>query len=121
MNVSYHGQGANYSEAVVVDDRIYLSGLVCEDLETGELKLGTIEEETELVMQNMKTILEKYGSSMDKLIRVEIFMTDFSERVRMNQVYASHFDPARIPSRVCVGCTDLYEGCRVEMLAIAYR
>ena len=39
----------------------------------------------------------------------------------MNQVYASHFDPARIPSRVCVGCTDLYEGCRVEMLAIAYR
>lgn len=121
MNVSYHGQGENYAEAVVAGEEVYLSGLVSEDLTTGELKKGTIEEETEQIMQNMKVILEKYGSSMDKLIRVEIFMTDFSERVRMNKVYASHFDPQRIPSRVCVGCTGLYEGCRVEMLAHAYR
>jgi len=121
MNVTYHGQGGAYSEAVIADDRIYLSGLVCEDLETGELKLGTIEEETDRILRNMKVILEKYGSSMDQLIRVEIFLTDFSERVRMNEVYAKHFDPQRIPSRVCVGVTGLYEGCRVEMMAIAYR
>ena len=117
MDVSYHGPGSVYCDAVLAGDQIYLSGLISQDPESGELRLGTIEEETEQTLQNLQIMLERYGSGMDKLIRVEIFLTDFSERDRMNAVYARHFDPERIPARLCVGVTGLAGGCKVEMMA----
>ena len=121
MNVTYNGPGSVYCDAVIADDQIYLSGLISEDWDTGELKLGTIEEETDQVLRNMKVMLERYGSGMDKLIRVEIFLTDFSERDRMNSVYVRHFPDGKLPARLCVGMTGLAAGCKVEMMAHAYR
>lgn len=120
MKATYNGIGSVYSDAVIAGDEIYLSGLVSEDWETGELCPGTIEEETDRVLSNMKKMLMRYGSDMDKLIRVEIFLTDFSERDRMNTVYIRHFDKERMPSRLCVGVNALAEGCKVEMTAHAY-
>ena len=121
MNVSYNGIGGVYCDVCIADDQLYLSGLISEDWTTGQLKLGTIEEETEQIMCNLKTMLERYGSGMDKLIRVEIFLTDFSERDRMNEVYVKHLVEGKIPARLCVGVTGLAAGCKIEVMAHAYR
>ena len=108
-----------YSEAVIVNDLIYLSGIVSEDLKTGELILGEIEDETEQVLKNLSLILEKHGSGMDKVIRVEIFLRDFKDRDRMNAVYVKFFPQNRLPSRVCVQVADLFDQCKIEILVIA--
>ena len=121
MNVSYEGQNSVYCDVVIAEDHLYYSGLISEDFESGELRLGTIEEETEQVMQNMKTLLLRYGSGMDKLIRIDIYLSDFAERDRMNAVYVSHFPEGKLPARLCVGVNGLAAGCKVEMVAHAYR
>jgi len=121
MNVSYEGPGSVYSDVAVAGDQIYLSGLIAENLESGELCLGTIEEQTERIMQNLRVMLERHGSAMSKLIRVEIFLTDFSERDRMNAVYVRHFPAGKLPARLCVGVTGLASGCKIEVMAQACR
>lgn len=72
---------------MIVDNTIYLSGIVSENLMTGELMLGDIEYETEQVLKNLSSILEKHGSGMDKVIRVEIFLRDFKDKDRMDATY----------------------------------
>lgn len=121
-NVSYNGLGAVYCDVVIADDDLYLSGLISEDLETGKIINGTIEEETERVLTNLETILKKYGSGMDKCIRVEVFLTDFyGERDRMNEVYKKHFPADKMPARFCCGTNGLAAGCKIEVMAHAYR
>lgn len=110
-----------YSEAVVVNNTIYLSGIVSEDLTTGELMLGDIEFETEQIMKNLSSILENYGSGLDKLIRVEIFLRDFKDKDRMDATYAKYLPNNRLPSRVCVQVADLYDKCKIEILVIAFK
>jgi len=119
-NISYNGPGSVYCDAVIADDRLYLSGLIAEDWETGKVVNGTIEEETELVMKNMKTMLERYGSGMDKVIRVQIILSDFTERDRMNAVYVTKFPEGKLPSRFCYGVNGIACGCKVEMMVDAY-
>ena len=110
-----------YSEAVIVDDLIYLSGLVSEDLETGELMLGDIQYETEQIMKNLSQILAKYGSGLDRVIRAEIFLRDFQDKDRMNETYVKFFPYNRLPSRVCVQVAGLVDKCKIEILVIAHR
>ena len=120
--VTYNGIGSVYCDCVIADDQLYLSGLIAEDLATGELKKGTIEEETELVLNNLETMLKRYGSGMDKCIRVEVFLTDFyGERDRMNEVYKKHFPADKMPARFCCGTNGLAAGCKIEVMAHAYR
>lgn len=121
MNVSYEGAGRAYCDVAAAGEQLYFSGLISADLETGMVINGTIEEETERVMCNLETMLKRYGSSMDKIVRLEIFLTDFSERDRMNEVYVKHFPKGKLPARLCVGTTGLAGGCRLEIMAHACR
>jgi len=110
-----------YSEAVIVNDLIFLSGIVSEELKTGELMPGDIEYETEQVMKNLSEILEKYGSGLDKVIRVEIFLRDFKDKDRMDATYVKFFPNNRLPSRVCVQVADLFDKCKLEILVTAFK
>lgn len=114
-----HSENNPYSEAVILDDMIYLSGLVSENPETGELMLGTIEEETDQILKNLSGILVKNGSDMDHVVRVEIFLRDFKDRTKMNETYVRHFSKDRLPSRVCVQVLDLHDQCKIEVLVTA--
>ena len=111
-----------YSDAVCVDGKtLYLSGLVSEDLVTGELVTGDITVQTRQVLQNLAQLLERFGSDMNHVIRVEVVLTDYALSGEMNAEYVRHFDAARRPSRICCGGAELYEGCLVEMMAIAVK
>lgn len=109
-----------YSDVVVVDGKLlFLSGLVSEDMETGELVAGDITTETRQTLNNLETILKRYGSDMAHVIRTEVLLHDFNERNEMNAEYARHFPANAMPARVCYGGVDLAAGCRIEIMAIA--
>ena len=113
---------APYSDMVRVNDRmLFLSGLVSEDLVTGELVAGDITVQTRQVLENLAVILEKYGSDMDHVVRMEVVLTDYAQCAAMNQEYMKHFAPDHRPSRICYGGVELYEGCLIEIMATAVK
>lgn len=111
-----------YSDLVVVDGRtLYFSGLVSEDLENGELVCGTITEETRQVLSNLKVLLERYGSDIDHVVRIDVLLRDLSERDEMNAEYVRHFDPKHMPARLCYGNVGLADQCKIEIAVTAVR
>ncbi len=120
--ISFEGSaGAPYSDIVEVDNYLYLSGLVSEDMQTGELVTGDITAETRQVFQNLKTILEAHGSDMEHVVRVEVLLTDFSERNAMNAEYVKHFDPKHMPARMCFGGVALADVCKIDVMVTAVK
>ena len=121
LNLQEPNEGP-YSDLVVVDDKfLFLSGLVSEDFETGELVPGDIATETRQTLKNLAMILKRYGSDMDHVVRIEVILADFSERDAMNAEYVKHFDPAHKPARLCFGGVDLADGCKIEIMATAVK
>ena len=112
---------AIYSDLVIVDEQIYVSGLTSKDWDTGKAVNGDVELETKTILNNLKTLLEQYGSGMDKVIRVEVVLTAIADRDRMNQEYIKHFPQDKLPVRMCYGGVELVGECKVEIMAIAYR
>lgn len=121
--ISFEGSaGAPYSDIVTVEDKfLFLSGLVSEDMETGELVTGDITTETRRVFENLAKILERYGSDMDHVIRVEVLLADFSQRNAMNAEYVKHFSPDHMPARMCFGGVDLADTCKIEVMVTAVK
>lgn len=109
-----------YSDVVVADNCLYLSGLVSEDIDTGEPLPGNIEWETDIILNNMAKILEENGSGMDRVIRVEVFLRDYRDIEKMNHTYIKHFPQGKLPSRICVQVSNLYDQCKLEIMAIAH-
>ena len=89
------------SPAVKIDNLVYTAGQVGVNHETGELAGSGIREQTTQVMDNIKLLLEAAGSSMEKIIKCLVFITDMKDFQTMNEVYKSYFekDP---PARSCV-------------------
>ena len=110
-----------YSDAVECGDMLYLSGLVSEDLVTGELVCGDITVQTRQVLSNLAAILEQYGSDMEHVVRLEVLLTDYALSGAMNAEYVKHFDAGHRPARMCYGGTELYEGCLIEIMATAVK
>ena len=109
-----------YSDIVVTDDKyLYLSGLVSETLETRDEAYGTIEFETNRILDNLKVILEKYGSDMDHVVRVDVVLAKWSDKDAMNGEYVKHFKRNRLPARICYGDVSIAGECKVEMAVIA--
>ena len=93
--------GGPYSQAVIYKDMIYLSGQGAVDPVTNQLKTGTIEKEAKLTLENIKSIMEGAGSSLDKVLQVSVYLTDIREYARFNDVYRKYFnDP--LHARTCV-------------------
>ncbi len=114
------GEPAPYSDIVEVDGKLlFLSGLVSEDLESGDVLHGDITAETRQILTNLKGILEAHGSDMEHVVRVDVMLSDFSERDEMNAEYVRHFPEGRRPARVCFGGADLAAGLKIEVTVIA--
>lgn len=110
-----------YSDIVVAGDMLYLSGLVSEDLSTRDEAYGTIEFETGRILDNLKVILERYGSDMDHVVRVDVLLASWADKNAMNAEYVRHFSRDRLPARVCYGDVAIAGDCKVEMVVIAVK
>ena len=108
-----------YSQAIIHNGLIYISGQGAVNTQTNQVSLGTIEEESELALENIRIILEEAGSSLNKVLQVRVYLLDMKEYSRFNEVYKRYFqtDP---PARTCIQAAKLPFGIRVEIDAIAY-
>jgi 2-iminobutanoate/2-iminopropanoate deaminase len=116
---SEHMKGLPFSEAVRVGDMLYLAGMIGMDSSV-RLVSGGITPETRQTMENIKATLERYGSSLDHVIKVTVMLADMSEWAEMNKVYVTYF-PKHLPARSALGANGLAFGARVEIECIAVR
>jgi reactive intermediate/imine deaminase len=120
--VAYYGDGAGsnlpFSDAVRVGDMLYLSGKIGNVPGTRNLAEGGIQGETRQTMENIKSSLEKYGSSLDEVVKCTVFLADMAEWGAMNEVYVTYF-PVNKPARSALGASGLALGARVEIECLA--
>ncbi len=109
--------GLPFSAAVRVDDTLYLSGALGNIPGTLNLAEGGIQGETRQTMENIKSTLESFGSSMDDVVKCTVFLADIGEWAAMNEVYVTYFDDK--PARSAMGVNGLALGARVEIECIA--
>ena len=106
-----------YSDGLIIDGFLYVSGQASVDFKTSKFQLGTIEEETHRTMQNLKAIIEAAGSSMDQVIKCTVHLADINDFDRYNEVYGSYFGETK-PTRTTVQSV-LAENLKVEIDCIA--
>ena len=108
-----------FSTAVRVGKTLYLSGNLAYDAETKSVVPGGIGPETRKTMELIKANVEKYGSSMDRVVKCTVFLADISEWAAMNEVYIEYFPEGHRPARSALGVSGLALGARTEIECIA--
>ena len=108
-----------YSQAIKIDNFLYTSGQISLDAETMEMVTGSIEIETEKVLQNLEAILMEDGLSLNHVIKTTVYLSDLGDFSKMNQVYENFFSDNK-PARACVQVAALPKGAKVEIDAIAF-
>ena len=109
-----------YNQAVLVNGTLYISGQICIEPSTGNLKNRDIQDETHQVMQNLKTILADAGMSFDNVVKTTIFITDMNQFSEINEVYGKYFE-GNFPARETVQVSALPKFVNVEISMIAVR
>jgi len=109
-----------FSSAVKVGNLIYVSGQIGSRVENGApvLVKGGIEAESRQALDNIKGILEHAGTSMDRVVKCTVMLTDMKEWPKLNEIYATYF-PGPKPARAAFGATALALNARVEIDCIA--
>ncbi len=111
-------QGAPYSQAIRAGGFVFVAGQVGLKPGATEIEPGTIEEQTEQILANLKAILEAAGSGLDRLVKTTVFLTDLADFPGMNEVYRRHVGDGP-PARSTIGVAALPAGALVEIEAIA--
>ena len=107
-----------YSTAVRQNGFVFLSGQIPLDPQSGQLVTGSIEEQTERVLENLKAVLRAAGLSFEDVVKTTVFLKDMGNFARMNETYAKYFS-ANPPARSTVEVARLPRDVQVEIEAIA--
>jgi 2-iminobutanoate/2-iminopropanoate deaminase len=107
-----------YAQAVVDGDYVFVAGQGPGNPETGQLEKGDPGHETRRVFENIKAILEAAGSSLDKVVKCNVYLRDINDFSAMNEVYATYFNPP-YPARTTIQAGALPSGIGVEIECIA--
>jgi len=107
-----------YSQAVKAGGLLYVSGQIPIDPEVGELVKGPFELQARTALDNLKHILEEGKSSLDRVIKVTIFLTDMDCFTQFNAIYTEYFGESR-PARTCVAVSCLPKDAPLEIEAVA--
>ena len=106
-----------YSQAVKTNNLMFISGQIPMDPATGNLVEGSIEDEANQVLKNLKSICEAAGYSLDDAVKITIFLTDLGNFAVVNDVMKEHFSEP-YPARATVEVSGLPLGVNVEIEAI---
>ncbi len=107
-----------YSQAIRYGNLIFVAGQTSEDPITNEVIHDSVAEQTERVLNNIKTILEAAGSGMDKILRCDVYLSSMAHKEEMNEAYRKFF-PADPPARNTVAVAGLDDNLDVEIEVIA--
>ncbi|KQC46663.1 MULTISPECIES: RidA family protein [unclassified Geobacillus] len=106
-----------YSQAIIVNNMVYSSGQIPLTPE-GEMVKGDIQAQTHQVFQNLKTVLEAAGASLDTVVKTTVFLKSMDDFAAMNEVYSQYF-PNHKPARSCVEVARLPKDALVEIEVVA--
>jgi 2-iminobutanoate/2-iminopropanoate deaminase len=105
-----------YSDGVIAGGFLFVSGQAAVDFKTSRFILGTIEEETRRTLNNVKSIIEAAGATMNDVVKCTVHLSDIKDFDAYNKVYAEYFTGIK-PARTTVQSV-LAEGIKVEIDAI---
>ena len=109
-----------YSQAVIAGNLVFTSGQIAIDPKSSLIVDGGIEKQIVQVMNNLKAVVEKSGSSMEKIIKTTIFLKNMADFSVVNEVYGSYFNN-KFPARSCVEVARLPKDVLLEVEAIAWK
>jgi len=109
----------SYSQAVLVENTLYLSGQIAINPFDGEFKTESIETETHQVMKNILALLDAADMGIENLVKCSIFLDDMDNFSVVDSIYSSYFN-TEFPARETVEVSKLPKGVRVEISGIAY-
>lgn len=109
----------SYNQAILSNGTLYTSGQIAIDAKSGELITGDIQKETEMVMQNLKSVLEAAEMNFSNVVKASIFLSDMENFGAVNEVYSHYFDNDTAPARECVQVSALPKYVNVEISVIA--
>ena len=107
-----------YSQAVIEGDFVFASGQGCMNPLTGKLELGDVRSETKRTFENLRAILDAAGSSLDDVVKCNVYLRDINDFAAMNDVYKTFFS-APFPARTTIQAGALPGGIAVEVECIA--
>jgi len=103
-----------YSQAIVANGMVFCSGAVAMDPVTMKLVEGDVQAHTHQCIKNLTAILEAAGSSIDKVVKVNVFLSDMADFAKMNEVYTTYWGDVK-PCRTCVAVKTLPHNTDVEI------
>ena len=106
-----------YSQAIKHNNLVFVSGQIALDPKTGAMASSTIEGQATQVLENLKAILEASGSSLERTLKVTVYLSNMDDFAKVNEIYAKYF--TQKPARATVEVSKLPKGALVEMDAIA--
>jgi len=109
-----------YSQAVKVNNMLFISGQIPIDPKTGNLVLNSIEDETNLVLNNLKNIVEEAGFNLTNIVKVTAFIKDMNNFAKINAIYESFFGNHK-PARAVVEVSRLPKDVDIEIEAICVK
>lgn len=109
-----------YNQATLANNLLFISGQICIDPSTGNLKNRDLQEETHQVMQNLKNILQEAGMDFSNVMKTTIFLTDMSRFSEVNEIYGKYFQ-GDFPARETVQVSALPKAVSVEISMIAMK
>lgn len=108
-----------YNQATRFGNLVFISGQIAIDPNSGELKIDNLQEETELVMNNLKAVLAEAGMDFSNILKSTIFVTDMKDYAEVNRLYGQYFEGMEAPAREVVQVAALPRSVHVEISAIA--
>jgi len=107
-----------YSQAIKANGFLFLAGQIPIVPKTGALQTGTFKEQCRLVLENVKAVLEAGGSSLERVVKVTIFLKDMETFGELNTIYSEYFEAGK-PARSCIQAGRLPKDVEVEIEAVA--
>ncbi len=107
-----------YSQAIVDGDLIFVAGQGPTNPQTGKKESGDVRSETKRTFENLRAILEAAGSSLDDVLKCNVYLRDINDFAAMNEVYETYFS-APFPARTTIQAGALPGGIAVEIECIA--
>tara|TARA_B110000908_G_C10179298_1_gene414832 strand:+ start:400 stop:780 length:381 start_codon:yes stop_codon:yes gene_type:complete len=107
-----------YNQAIKTESTLYVSGQIAINPITGEMAMESIQEETEMVMKNLKAVVEAAGLTMENIVKTSVFISNMNNFTQINEVYGSYFSKD-FPARETVEVSVLPKNVNVEISCIA--
>ena len=108
-----------YNQAVAIGNLIYTAGQIPLDVQ-GNMVPGGIKEQTQQVLENVKSVIEAGGSSLEKVVKATVFLKDLNDFAGMNEIYGQYFKAETAPARTTIQVARIPKDSLVEIEVVAH-